>query len=249
MARDSAHRRDWEAIASLDPYWAVLSEPDRKHGHWDRDEFFATGREEVAGRLEVAARLGLPRAHGRALDFGCGIGRTARALAAHFDSCVGLDISSTMLCQAQELNADVANLTWVEADGSEPIPFADRSFDAVYSSIVLQHLPGTPAAAAALGELARVLAPGGLLCFQLPITLGLGRLQPRRTAYRALRALRVPEAILYERLGLHPIRMLAMSRGDVESILERAGIEVHAAEELRDSVWRFESLVYYASRA
>ena len=36
MAVTAAHRRDWEAIASLDPYWAVLSDPDRKHGRWER---------------------------------------------------------------------------------------------------------------------------------------------------------------------------------------------------------------------
>jgi SAM-dependent methyltransferase len=246
---ESAHRREWETIASLDPFWAVLSESDRKHGRWDRDEFFATGRVEVTARLSVAAKLGLPRTHLRALDFGCGLGRTTRALAEHFDSCVGLDISSTMLNQARELNEDVSNLDWIQADGSKPLPFEDEAFDLVYSSIALQHLPGTPAVVAALGEAARILRPGGLLCFQLPSALGLGRLQPRRTAYRALHALRIPETVLYDRLGLHPIRMLSMRRARVESILEQSGLRIRNADESRDPTWKFSSVVYYASAA
>ena len=193
MPGKAAHRREWEAIAALDPHWAVLAEPERKHHRWDEDEFFATGEREVAERLAVAAEIGLPCRREKALDFGCGLGRTARALAARFDHCVGIDISVTMLTRARELNAHLTNLELIRADGSEPLPFADESFDTVYSSIVLQHLPGHGAARAALRELARVTASDGLLCFQLPSALGLAiRLQPRRTAYRTLRAVRVP---------------------------------------------------------
>jgi SAM-dependent methyltransferase len=245
----ATYRRDWEAIASLDPYWAVLSDPDRKHRRWVEDEFFETGRREVAERLAVAAEFRLPRGHGQALDFGCGLGRTARELAARFDRCVGLDLTEAMLTRARDLNAHLGNLDFVRADGSEPLPFADEGFDMVYSSIVLQHLPSTGAARGALSELARVTAAGGLLCFQLPTALGLAiRLQPRRTAYKALRAVRVPERLLYERLGLHPIRMLAVRRAEVESILGRSGLDVRAVEERRDPVWGFSSAVYYAMR-
>ena len=246
----AAHRRDWESIALLDPYWAVLSDPDRKHGRWEEDKFFATGQREVSERLAVAAELGLPRGHDQALDFGCGLGRTARELAARFNRCVGLDITEAMLTNARELNAHLANLELVCADGSEPLPFADETFDAVYSSIVLQHLLSTADARAALRELARVTAPGGLLCFQLPTTLGLAiRLQPRRTAYKALRAVRIPERVLYNRLGLHPIRMLALPRAEVESILGRSEFEVRAVDEQWDPTWGLSSAVYYASRS
>lgn len=250
MTTSATYRQDWEAIADLDPYWAVLSDPDRKHHGWDEDEFFATGRREVTERLEVASELGLPRNHGQALDFGSGLGRTARELASHFDRCVGLDITEAMLMRARKLNAHVTNLEFVRADGSEPLPFADQSFDAVYTNIVLQHLPSTGHARAAIEELARVTGVGGLFCFQLPTSLGLAvRLQPRRTAYKALRAVRVPERLLYERLGLHPIRMLALKRVEVESILASSGLELRRFEERRDAVWAFTSGIYYATRA
>ncbi len=249
MPGKAAHRREWEAIAALDPHWAVLAEPERKHHRWDEDEFFATGEREVAERLAVAAEIGLPCRRERALDFGCGLGRTARALAARFDHCVGIDISVTMLTRARELNAHLTNLELIRADGSEPLPFADESFDTVYSSIVLQHLPGHGAARAALRELARVTASDGLLCFQLPSALGLAiRLQPRRTAYRTLRAVRVPERVLYDRLGLHPVRMLALPRSDVEEILSRAGLEARMVDERGDPHFGFSNAVYFASR-
>lgn len=248
MPTSATYRRDWEAIASADPYWAVLSDPERKYRRWEADEFFATGHQEVTERLAVAAELGLPRRHGQALDFGCGLGRTARELAARFDRCVGLDITEGMLIRARELNAHVPDLEFIRADGTEPLPFADGSFDVVYSSIVLQHLPSKAAARAAISELARVTASGGLLCFQLPTALGLPvRLQPRRTAYKILRVVRIPERVLYERLGLHPIRMLALPRAEVESILGRSGLEVRHVDEGRDPEWGFSSAIYYAS--
>ncbi len=248
MSDGSATRRDWDAIATADPFWAVLSEPDRKHGRWDEEEFFATGRREVNERLAKAAEIGLPRAHGRALDFGCGLGRTARALAEHVDRCVGLDISATMLKRARQLNAHTANLDLVCADGSEPLPFDDQAFDIVYSSIVLQHLPSAAAARAALGELARVTASGGLLCFQLPTGIGPGRLQPRRTAYRALRAIGVRETWLYDRLGLHPIRMLALPQEAVASSLLDAGVRIRKVDDERGARFGLSNAVYFATR-
>ena len=36
-------KRNWEAFGRDDPLWAVLTEPSRKGGGWDPDEFFATG--------------------------------------------------------------------------------------------------------------------------------------------------------------------------------------------------------------
>jgi SAM-dependent methyltransferase len=250
MPTSMTYRREWESIASLDPYWAVLADPEKKHHRWEEDEFFATGEREVAERLAVAAELGLPRRYGHALDFGCGLGRQARALASRFDRCVGLDITEAMLTRAGELNAQIDNLDFVRADGSEPLPFADEAFDAVYSDIVLQHLPSAGDVRAAIGELARVTASGGLLCFQLPTGLSLAvRLQPRRTLYKALRTIRIPERILYERLGLHPIRMLSLPRDEIESTVAGFGLEVRAVNEWRDLDWGFSSAAYYATRA
>ena len=71
----AGQRRDWDELAELDPYWAVCTTQGRRFGRWDTDEFFATGEREVAQVLAEAEGLGIPAAHGSALDFGCGLGR------------------------------------------------------------------------------------------------------------------------------------------------------------------------------
>ncbi len=37
-------RRNWDALGKTDPFWAILSVPDKKGNRWDLDEFLATGR-------------------------------------------------------------------------------------------------------------------------------------------------------------------------------------------------------------
>src|SRR5690242_4971973 len=99
-------KRDWEEIAGEDALWAILSYTDRKFGAWDREEFFRTGEEEIGELMLRARELDRPGGRARALDFGCGVGRLTRALSEHFESCLGLDISETMVNGARELNAD-----------------------------------------------------------------------------------------------------------------------------------------------
>jgi ubiquinone/menaquinone biosynthesis C-methylase UbiE len=58
------------------------------------------------------------------------------------------------------------NLRFEVADGRE-LPFEDERFDHAYSISVLEHIPGG-GDAAALGELARVVKPGGRVVLTLP---------------------------------------------------------------------------------
>lgn len=48
-------RRDWDKFARLDPYWAILSDPDRRQGGWKLADFLATGEAELADALAIAA--------------------------------------------------------------------------------------------------------------------------------------------------------------------------------------------------
>ena len=57
-------------------------------------------------------------------------------------------------------------LTLEPADGTR-LPYGDASFDAAYSSSVIEHIPGD-GDTAAMGELARVLRPGGTLALTFP---------------------------------------------------------------------------------
>jgi SAM-dependent methyltransferase len=114
-----------------------------------------------------------------------------------------------MVRRAIETNADRENCEFRSvADIATLATFASESFDLVLAELVLQHMPNGRVATAYIEEFLRVLRPGGIAVFQLPVSLprrSRARVRPR--AYRALRALGVPSAFLYRRLRLHPITM------------------------------------------
>ena len=158
-------REVWSKLGREDPLWAVLSRSDKRGGRWDADEFFATGRIEIDIQMQMLAGRGWPKERGLALDFGCGAGRVSRALAAHFDRVIGLDVSASMLDTARRLNADVAHLEFHENASTRLEGIADASVDFVYSMMTLQHIPAA-LAAGYVDEFFRVLAPGGVAVFQ-----------------------------------------------------------------------------------
>jgi len=102
----------------------------------------------------------------RALDFGCGIGRLTCALADHFDEVVGVDISESMIAQAVSANPR-PNVRYQLNAERHLQRFPSAHFNLVCSWIVLQHMR-PPLIRGYIAELLRVLAPGGLLAFQLP---------------------------------------------------------------------------------
>jgi FkbM family methyltransferase len=158
-------RRVWQTLGREDPLWAVLSHADKRGGRWQADEFFATGRTEIDAVMEGFASTGMPAAHELALDFGCGAGRLSRALASHFARVVGVDVSSSMIDTARELNRDVANVEFRVNASPRLDGIADASVDLVYSNMTLQHIP-TALAMGYVEEFFRVLAPGGVAAFQ-----------------------------------------------------------------------------------
>ena len=183
--------------------------------------------------LNRASSLGLARVRGNALDFGCGAGRLTRALAERFNAAVGVDISGRMIEEARAINRDRANCTFELNVEPHLRLFRDASFDAVYSSIVLQHLLSGAAIRAYVEEFVRVLRPDGLLAFQLPSHIPLShRFQPRRRVYGALRRLGVPRDVLFRRLMLQPIAMRALPIRTVTETLEQSGAQVMAIDSL-----------------
>lgn len=51
-------QRNWDGLARHDAMWAVLSDPAKFGRRWDRDEFFASGRAEIADlRRYMASHL------------------------------------------------------------------------------------------------------------------------------------------------------------------------------------------------
>ncbi len=121
-------------------------------------ELMGLGRRFQRG---VLARLGLG-GHERLLDVGCGTGtllaETLRRYAGV--TAAGVDADTEILAIAQRrLRRHAARVT-LHAARAETLPLPDDSFDAAVSTLTFHHLP-TPAKRAALGEVFRVLRPGG----------------------------------------------------------------------------------------
>ncbi|MDX6691719.1 MAG: hypothetical protein QOG15_3176 [Solirubrobacteraceae bacterium] len=225
------HQRDWEELAQLDPLWAILSAPGTRLGGWQLDEFLATGRPDVERLMSRAAQFKRPEHRRRALDFGCGVGRHAQLLAEHFDEVVGVDVSEEMVRLARRFGAGVDGLEFVVNCGPRLAGFGDGEFDLVHSVLVLQHLPGEEAILGYIGELARVLSPGGLLFFQVPVAANRRRrLEGRRRLYGALRRTGLSADILYRRLGLNPVRMSSAAPERIDACLREAGVDVLAID-------------------
>jgi SAM-dependent methyltransferase len=159
-------RRDWERLGADDPLWAVLMMPGTRNGGWSLDDFLRTGRLEVDTTLRHLRTLTrLPRLR-RVLDFGAGAGRTTQALADHADAVVGVDVAGSMLEVARRIDRTGGRCEFVHNSRDDLAMFESASFDLVYSSLVLQHLP--PASARLfLSELVRVVRPGGALVVQV----------------------------------------------------------------------------------
>ena len=161
-------KRHWERLGRRDPFWAVLTDPDKRGGRWDVTEFFRRGELEVDAVLARAQETGTaPAVRRRALDFGCGAGRLTQAMAAHFTQCDGVDISEPMLRIARQHNKFPDRCTYHLNAVPDLSLFSDASFDFVYSTLVLQHM-APRYSTRYITELVRVLVPGGLLVFQLP---------------------------------------------------------------------------------
>jgi SAM-dependent methyltransferase len=240
------HKEDWERLAEVDPLWAVLTAPDRKDGRWDIDEFFATGEAEIERVLSVVEALGRPAAGGRALDFGCGVGRLTRALGLRYETAVGVDISEAMITQASRLNEAFPQCEFRVNAAPDLGQFETSSFDFVYSSIVLQHLPSAADVARYVTEFLRVARPGGLVVFGIPRHISFPySLQPRRRLYGGLRRLGLSEEWMLRRTPLTPMRMTVVREAAVRTLLEEHGATVLQVEAIDDGP--LQTLLYYAA--
>ncbi len=97
------------------------------------------------------------------VDLGCGTGGAIRVLQRTYPRArvVGLDLSPAMLGEARKRYRAWSRRRLVAGD-LERLPFADASFDLVFSSLAL---PWCNDLAAALREFARIARPGALLLF------------------------------------------------------------------------------------
>ncbi|MEM8783137.1 MAG: class I SAM-dependent methyltransferase [Planctomycetota bacterium] len=220
------------------------------------EAFFASGRrtaETLVDQLDEqgllpASRQSLLR-DGRALDFGCGVGRLTQALCGHFQAAIGVDISPTMVRLADEHNRFGDRCRYVVNAAADLGVLKDGRFDLCYSLIVLQHMPWE-AARGYLADMARRLTPRGRLVFQLPAA---HTPPPPRTPLHALARRVLPETCRrLRRRWRDPLaarmQMHATPRPTVEAFLASLGLEVLYVRESDDAGPGYASWLYVAGR-
>ena len=132
-----------------------------------------------------------PQPGERILDLGCGNGQLTERIAATSAIVTGIDASPEMAAAARTRGLSV------QEGSAESLPFADHSFDAVFSNAVLHWVRGQDAM---MTEVRRVLRPGGRFVAEMG---GHGNIAAIRVAFAAVLA-RLGHATLGERGNYYP---------------------------------------------
>jgi SAM-dependent methyltransferase len=207
---------DWRELGKSNPYWGVISHPDFQAENITPErieQFYASGPFHIDPIAKELEKLTGALPSGRALDFGCGVGRLAEAMLAYADQVTGVDISPGMLELARKRGSKVNYVGEIPAG----------PFDWINSFIVFQHIP--PARGEAIIEdLLDKLAIGGMVSLQItvwrekthewPQETGLKRLFQAQRQRRWARKLPLGQILMYD---------YDLSR--IVRLLNRAGIE------------------------
>ena len=150
-------KENWNHLAKSFPYWSVLTDPDYKDGPNSR--FWESGVGTSTVICSDLKCIGLNPSELSACEVGSGVGRLLAPMNKCCKSATGYDISQTMvdLCKQNfpEIPCNVYH-------GSLP----PRSYDFVFSAIVLQHNP-PPLIKSMLEDMFQAAVK--VVWFQLPI--------------------------------------------------------------------------------
>lgn len=108
-----------------------------------------------------------PLAGKRALEFGCGLGTYAREMQKYSPHVFGFDIEIERVQQGA-----ASGVTGLLGSVGERLPFADNTFDIVFSNDVLEHVQDDRECAR---EITRVLRPSGRAVIFVPNRLYFSR--------------------------------------------------------------------------
>ena len=171
-------------------------------GYFDEEAW----RAENAGLLEAFARLRPP---GRLLEVGCAGGWLLKHAIERGWQARGVELSADAVKHAHSLGLDVFQGDLLAAT------LPEASFDLVYMGDVLEHVPDCRAV---LADVARVLAPGGILYLRGPTTTN----SLARGLALALYGALGQEIVLRE----PPYHLWEVTPGPLEYLFESSGFEV-----------------------
>ncbi|HUG13370.1 MAG TPA: methyltransferase domain-containing protein [Thermomicrobiales bacterium] len=177
----------------------------------DEARFWSSGQRDAERYV-----IPLLRPEAVVLDLGGGIGRIARAVAPHCRRLILADVSRSMLRRARNALRGTPNIEFVKTSGKSLASVASNSVDVAYSHLVLQHVEREDVISY-LGELHRVLVPGGVIRFQVP-----NLADPQQLSTYVEYALATPA----KSLG----RLRYYTREEIQLLLERLGFSIESVE-------------------
>ncbi len=132
-------------------------------GEWFFDTFLFRGQLwKMRLRTVYLARI---QPGEQMLDVGCGTGTLALEAQKHVGAmgrAAGIDPGIQQIARARSKAARRHAPTDFQVGVIEHLPFPDQTFDVVFSTLIMHHLPA-PVKRQGLAEIARVLKPGGRL--------------------------------------------------------------------------------------
>jgi len=137
---------------------------------------FSTWQRGAERAKDLLSLSGMQRPGGTVLEVACGDGMTGFLLAGY-----GHDVQLTDVVDWRDGRA--RGIAFTDSNVCERLPFAEASYDLIYSYNAFEHFP---APASALSEIVRVCRPGGLMYFQF------GPLYASPWGLHAYRMLRMP---------------------------------------------------------
>jgi len=228
-------QRNWDAMGRRNPLTAILT----TRLSWDFAEFFESGRREVEGLIRDISGLDAGLDRGRALDFGCGVGRLTQSLADHFDEVIGVDIAPSMIEKAESLNRHGGRCRYLVNGEDDMRVFPDGHFDLIYSNITLQHVKPVHALNY-VREFFRILSRRGIMVFHMPSV---------KTGRKLMDYLPGGAAVLVQRMVLGGVmEMYGVERSVLTAFIEDNGGRVLRIVPSNSAGHAWETYEYFASK-
>jgi cyclopropane fatty-acyl-phospholipid synthase-like methyltransferase len=165
--------RSWEQYGKNDPYFGVLADNKFRRANLSTDTkaaFFNSGEEYVSQLESTLDHYFGQMPTGRALDFGCGVGRLVMPLARRFESVTGVDVSPSMIQEAERNCREhgIDNASFI-LSGGDDLPNVSGQFDLINTIIVLQHIP-PDRGYKLIRRLLDLVAHGGIIAMHVNLT-------------------------------------------------------------------------------
>lgn len=190
---------------------------NRAAGRYDQA---AVLQEEVLSRL--LERLNYIRHQPASIiDIGCGTGRAVTALRKQYPAArlVSLDLAISMLQETRKRFRPWQKKRLVNAD-MEQMPFAQQSFDLLFSSLALQWVNNL---GQTLDQIQRVGKPGGLLMFA---TFGPATLEVLRDSWQQID----PRPHVHRFIDMHDIGDALLTAGFEQPVVDSENIRLEYGE-------------------